>query len=336
MAEERLQKIMAGAGVASRRACEKMIEEGRVQVDGVVVTELGTKVDPDQVEISVDGQSISQPKRSVYYKVYKPRGVLSDIGGDTRGRQTVADLLPENARRVFPVGRLDLISEGMVLLTDDGALANRLTHPRYEHPKVYYVLVEKMPTGAALESLRTGIDLPTGRTRPCQVSVVKSLPSGLILDEGNARGVWLQFVLREGKKRQIRHMTAAVGYPTQRLVRWAIGPVTVDGVKPGEYRRLTGPEVAALQEMIGEKSGSKSSEPSKPKLQKSRFKPGRRERPGAQEKGQPGDEKSGPSKYKPQSKFQPKPGDPPDARPSTKPKRKRSGGNSGHKSGTGR
>ena len=336
MPEERLQKIMASAGVASRRASEKLIEAGRVQVDGVVVTELGTKVDPEQVEIHVDGQPISQPKRHVYYKVYKPRGVLSDIGGDTRGRQTVADLLPENARRVFPVGRLDLISEGMVLLTDDGMMANRLTHPRYEHPKVYYVLVEKMPTMTALESLRTGIDLPTGRTQPCQVMVVKRLPNGLILDEGNVKGIWLQMVLREGKKRQIRHMTAAVGYPTQRLVRWAIGPVTAEGVKPGEYRRLTGPEVAALREMIGEtprpttgKSKAKSNET---KGQKSRFKPGRRERPTARGKGKADDERRGPSKYKPQPGADEKA----TSRPSTKPKRKRTGGSGGHKTGGGR
>ena len=261
MSEDRLQKIMAAAGVASRRACEDLITAGRVQVDGQVVTELGTKVDPDKVEITVDGQTIKQPKRHVYYKVYKPRGVLSDIGGDTRGRQTVADLLPEDARRVFPVGRLDLISEGMVLLTDDGELANRLTHPRYEHPKIYYVLVQKLPTMMVLENLRTGIDLPTGRTRPCKVSVATTLPAGLILDEGTAKGVWLQFVLREGKKRQIRHMTAAVGYPTQRLVRWAIGPVTVEGVKPGEYRALTGAEVASLKEMI---TGEGAESPPKP------------------------------------------------------------------------
>ena len=267
MSEDRLQKIMAAAGVASRRACEDLMVAGRVQVDGQVVTELGTKVDPDKVTITVDGQPIKQPKRHVYYKVYKPRGVLSDIGGDTRGRQTVADLLPEDARRVFPVGRLDLISEGMVLLTDDGALANRLTHPRYEHPKVYYVLVQKMPTMMALETLRTGVDLPTGRTRPCKVNVTTNLPEGLILDEGTAKGVWLRIVLREGKKRQIRHMTAAVGYPTQRLVRWSIGPVTVEGVNPGEYRALTGQEVGSLKEMI---SGKGSESPPQPASAKPR------------------------------------------------------------------
>lgn len=295
MSEDRLQKIMAAAGVASRRACEDLIVAGRVQVDGQIVTELGTKVNPDKVEIRVDGQAIKQPKRHVYYKVYKPRGVLSDIGGDTRGRQTVADLLPEDARRVFPVGRLDLISEGMVLLTDDGALANRLTHPRYEHPKIYYVLVQKMPTMLALETLRTGVDLPTGRTRPCKVNVAKTLPDGLILDEGTAKGVWLRIVLREGKKRQIRHMTAAVGYPTQRLVRWAIGPVTVEGVKPGEYRALTGTEVGSLKEMI---SGKGSESPPQPASAKPRTPYNRRGRNDERGRGREDEFAKGKDRYR--------------------------------------
>ncbi|MCB0161022.1 MAG: rRNA pseudouridine synthase, partial [Caldilineaceae bacterium] len=153
MAEERLQKVLAAAGVASRRASEELIQSGRVTVDGRVVTELGTKVDPDQAVIHVDGRPIQLPPRHVYIKLYKPRGILSDIGGDTRGRQTVADLVPDLERRVFTVGRLDLNSEGLVLLTDDGKLAHKLTHPRYEHPKVYYVLVEQRPSEDALRRL---------------------------------------------------------------------------------------------------------------------------------------------------------------------------------------
>ena len=360
MSEDRLQKIMAAAGVASRRACEDLIVAGRVQVDGQVVTELGTKVDPDKVDISVDGQSIKQPKRHVYYKVYKPRGVLSDIGGDTRGRQTVADLLPEEARRVFPVGRLDLISEGMVLLTDDGELANRLTHPRYEHPKVYYVLVQKLPTMLVLETLRTGIDLPSGRTQPCKVTVATTLPAGLILDEGTAKGVWLRFVLREGKKRQIRHMTAAVGYPTQRLVRWAIGPVTVEGVKPGEYRALTGAEVASLKQMItGEGSESPpmpAAKPSSPRIstQPSRSGPSTRrgaspDRDDERGRGKGSEFAKGKDKYKPKDKDEVGGKPKSDARRDTKddgklgPRgkdgRKRTGGGpksgGGHKDGSG-
>lgn len=247
MAEERLQKVLAAAGVASRRACEKLITEGRVQVNGHTITELGTKVDPNLVQLSVDGKPVQLPKRHVYIKLHKPRGVLGDVGGDSGERQTLADLLPDEMRRLFPVGRLDLHSEGLVLMTDDGELAHRLTHPRFEHAKTYYVLVEKTPDIAALEQLRNGIDLPEGRTAPAEVRVVEKLPAELQLSKGPNEGVWLEILLREGKKRQIRHMTAAVGYPTLRLVRWAIGPLTLGTLKLREQRPLTRREIAALQ-----------------------------------------------------------------------------------------
>ena len=246
MAEERLQKVLAAAGVASRRASEELIQSGRVTVDGRVVTELGTKVDPERATIQVDGRPIQLPPRHVYIKLYKPRGILSDIGGDTRGRQTVADLVPDLERRVFTVGRLDLNSEGLVLLTDDGKLAHKLTHPRYEHPKVYYVLVEQRPPEDALRRLARGIDLPDGRTAPAEVSVVDKLPAELHLGPGPKAGVWLRMVLREGKKRQIRHMTAAVEHPTLRLVRWSIGPLTLGTLGVGESAPLSGREVNAL------------------------------------------------------------------------------------------
>lgn len=247
MAEERLQKVLAAAGVASRRACETLITEGRVQVNGQTVTTLGTKVDPNYAQLRVDGKPVSLPKRHVYVKVHKPRGVLGDVGGNTDGRQTVADLLPTEMRRLFPVGRLDLHSEGLVLMTDDGNLAHHLTHPRYEHTKTYYVLVERHPGTTVLEQLRTGVDLPAGRTVPAQVQVVRTLPSELNLSKGPTEGVWLEIILREGKKRQIRHMTAAVGYPTLRLVRWAIGPLTLGTLKLREQKPLSRQEVAKLQ-----------------------------------------------------------------------------------------
>ena len=135
MAEERLQKVMAAAGIASRRASEELITSGRVRVDGKVVTTLGTKVDPASATVEVDGSPVRLPQSNVYFKVYKPRGILSDIGGDSRGRKTVADLLPPGVGRVFPVGRLDLNSEGLVLLTDDGELTNKLTHPDLSIPR---------------------------------------------------------------------------------------------------------------------------------------------------------------------------------------------------------
>jgi 23S rRNA pseudouridine2605 synthase len=250
MAEERLQKILASAGVASRRASEALIVAGRVTVNGHVVTELGTKVDADVVQIAVDGKPIRPPKRQVYLKMHKPRGVISDIGGDMHGRQSVADLLPPEMRRLFPVGRLDLNSEGLILLTDDGELANKLTHPRYEHPKTYYVLVAERPPVSALDQLRNGVELADGKTAPAEVRVASSLPQGIRLAPGPTSGVWLEIVLREGKKRQIRHMTAAVGFPTLRLVRWAIGPLLLGDLKAGESVPLIRREVAALRNAL--------------------------------------------------------------------------------------
>jgi 23S rRNA pseudouridine2605 synthase len=250
MVEERLQKVLASAGVASRRACEELITAGRVQVNGRTVTELGTKVDPALVQIAVDGKPVVIPSHHVYYKLHKPRGVLSDIGGPTYGRQTVLDLLPPDVRRVFPVGRLDLNSEGLVLLTDDGELAHHLTHPRYEHPKTYFVLVAEPPSATALNTLRRGVDLSEGRTAPAQVRVVEKLPKELDLAPGPATGVWLEIVLREGKKRQIRHMTAAVGHPTLRLVRWAIGPLLLGDLKVGQAALLTRRELAGLRTWV--------------------------------------------------------------------------------------
>lgn len=266
MTEERLQKVLAAAGVASRRACEEMISAGRVRVDGEVVTRLGTKIDVESAAIAVDGKPVRLAHSNVYYRVYKPRGLLSDIGGDSRGRRTVAELLPPGAGRVFPVGRLDLSSEGLVLLTDDGELAHRLTHPRYEHPKTYFVLSAQRPTTAALLRLRNGIELESGRTAPAKVEVAERLPAGLILDKGRpeqgpaasesrksshaGKGVWLRFVLREGKKRQIRHMAAAVGIQVRRLIRWSIGPLTLDGLEAGSARPLTPGELHALRTMV--------------------------------------------------------------------------------------
>jgi pseudouridine synthase len=252
MAEERLQKILAGAGIASRRASEELIVAGRVTVNGRPVTELGTKVDPALVQIAVDGKPIKMPARQVYLKLHKPRGVISDIGGETYGRKSVADLLPADMRRLFPVGRLDLNSEGLILMTDDGELANKLTHPRYEHAKTYYVLLADRPPPSGLDQLRQGVELPDGKTAPAEVRVVQALPQGLRLAPGPTNGVWLEIVLREGKKRQIRHMTAAIGFPTLRLIRWAIGPLTLDDLKPGESVPLQRKEVGALRNALRE------------------------------------------------------------------------------------
>lgn len=287
MAEERLQKVLAAAGIASRRASEKLITAGRVRVDGQVVTSLGTKVNPANTTIVVDGKAIALPRRHIYYKVYKPQGILSDMGGDSRGRETIAKLLPPGVGRVFPVGRLDLNSEGLILLTDDGELAHKLTHPRYEHPKTYYVLVDRQPSTEALIRLQEGIELESGRTAPARVEVAERLPARLFLDKGkcsqgramglpatsrtplSTKGVWLRFVLREGKKRQIRHMAAAVEIHLQRLIRWSIGPLTLDGLKPGVARLLTPGEVNALRDCVGSTRNRPGRTKSKPRPSRS-------------------------------------------------------------------
>lgn len=263
MSEERLQKVMAAAGVASRRACEKLIQAGRVRVNGQVVTELGTKVDPAKAEIRVDNRVIqaAAPSRAqhTYIKLYKPKGVLSAAGGDTQGYTTVVELLPNQAGlRLFPVGRLDLRSEGLILLTDDGALAHRLTHPRFEHPKVYYVLVKARPPEEALHRLRTGVEIEGGRTQPAQVDVVDQVPPGLHLGDGDRRGVWLRIVLREGKKRQIRHMVAEVGLQLHRLIRWSIGPLTLEGLRPGQSATLNKKERTSLLQQAARKPKQRS------------------------------------------------------------------------------
>jgi 23S rRNA pseudouridine2605 synthase len=251
MTPERLQKVMAAAGIGSRRKCEELIAAGRVQINGKVVDTLGAKADPARDRILVDGKPLKPIQTHHYYKLHKPRGVLGDTVSEDGERRTVLDLAPEEAGRLFPVGRLDLHSEGLVLLTDDGELAHLLTHPRYEHAKTYYVLVEALPTMPALMALRQGVELPEGRTAPAEVEVVQELPIELKLSKGPVEGVWLRVVLREGKKRQIRHMTAAVGYPTLRLVRWAIGPLTLGKVGLGQCVPLTPAEVRALRSAVG-------------------------------------------------------------------------------------
>ncbi|MDI7275338.1 MAG: pseudouridine synthase [Anaerolineae bacterium] len=236
MPEERLQKVLAHAGVASRRRAEEIIQAGKVRVNGEVVTELGTKVDPDRDVIQVEGRTV-RPQAPVYLVLNKPRGVLS-AASDARGRTTVVDLVRHHAR-LYPVGRLDLESEGLVLLTNDGALALRLAHPRYEHEKEYRVLVTGRPDEEALQRLREGIGLEGGRTRPARVSVERQ----------GEEGTWLRIVLREGRKRQIRRMLEAVGYGALRLIRVRMGPLELGRLKPGQYRPLSPAELRAVRDI---------------------------------------------------------------------------------------
>jgi pseudouridine synthase len=232
--DERLQKTLARAGFGSRRACEELIRQGRVRVGGQVA-QLGQKADPERDVITVDGNPVRPPRAHTYLAVNKPRGVLS-VTADDRGRRTVRDLVPLPGH-LFSVGRLDLWSEGLVLLTDDGELANRLAHPRYEHPKEYAVSVQGHPSSETLDHWRQGIVLDERRTAPAKVSVLSRERDSTLL----------RVVLREGRKRQIRRVAKLLGHPVRRLIRVRIGPVHLGDLPPGRWRRLTAAEVDALR-----------------------------------------------------------------------------------------
>jgi 23S rRNA pseudouridine2605 synthase len=235
---QRLQKVLAAAGYGSRRACEELIEEGRVTVDGEVA-ELGRRVDPAVAEVRVDGVPVSVRPGLVYYLLNKPPEVVT-TASDPQGRPTVLDLVPRDPR-VFPVGRLDADTEGLLLLTNDGDLAHRLAHPSFGVEKEYLAEVEGVPTPGQLRRLRTGVPLDDGMTAPAKVAFV---PPAAI-----------RITLHEGRKRQVRRMCLAVGHPVVRLVRVRIGPLAERGLAPGEWRELTTDEVRALQESVAASRG---------------------------------------------------------------------------------
>ena len=232
---ERLQKVLAGAGLASRRECEELILEGRVQVDGEVVTELGTRVEPTKQTIHVDGEPLPKPKLA-YYAVNKPTGVVS-TASDPSGRQRVIDLLPPSLGRLYNVGRLDMASEGLILVTNDGELANRLTHPRHGVEKTYNVQVAGVPGREVLDQLREGVYFAEGKVQVVRVKIKSTRKQSTILE----------IVLDEGRNREIRRMLAKVGHKVQRLVRVAVGPVRLAEMPAGAYRRLTAAEVRELR-----------------------------------------------------------------------------------------
>ena len=226
---EKLQKVLAAAGVASRRVCEELIMDGRVRVNGEVAG-VGTRVDPEVDVLEVDGALVSTRTDLVHYLLHKPAGVVT-TAKDTHGRPTVVDLVPREPR-VFPVGRLDADTEGLLLLTNDGELTNRLTHPSHGVEKEYLAEVEGTPSRGALRRLREGVELDDGRTAPAKASVV-------------GPGV-VRIVVHEGRNRQVRRMCEAIGHPVTRLVRTRIGPLTDTKLKPGEWRPLTADEVSSL------------------------------------------------------------------------------------------
>lgn len=235
---ERLQKILAQAGVASRRDCEELIQAGRVEVDRKVVTELGTRVDPLNQEIRVDGETLKRPK-PVYFAVNKPVGVVC-TARDPAGRPRVTDLLPPNAPRAFCVGRLDLASEGLILVTNDGELANGLTHPRHGVEKIYHVQVAGQMEPDVLAQLHRGIHLAEGFAHAKHVRI-KSRRKGSTI---------LEMVLDEGRNREVRRLLARVGHKVQRLKRIAVGPVRLGDMPAGAVRPLTRKEIVSLQEAV--------------------------------------------------------------------------------------
>ncbi len=239
---ERLQKVLAARGVASRRAAEELILEGRVTVDGRVVTELGTKVDPTSASIKVGGRLLKQP-RLTYLLLNKPRGYIT-TASDPEGRRTVYDLLDAGAtrERVYPVGRLDMDSEGLLLMTNDGELANRIAHPRYRMDKEYNALVAGTPTpGALVQAARGGVLTEGGRTSPSEVSMLGS--------EGGES--WLKVIIHEGRKHQVRRMMEEIGHPVRRLRRVRLGPLTLAGLPAASYRPLGPEELLRLRRMVG-------------------------------------------------------------------------------------
>ena len=267
---ERLQKALAAAGVASRRACEELITAGRVSVNGRVVSALGTSVSDDDL-LAVDGRTIVRPARRTYLLLNKPTGCVT-TSSDPQGRPTVLDLVRANVgaaatpgaeTRLYPVGRLDADSEGLVLLTDDGELTFRLTHPSFALEKEYRVLVGGSPGPEALAALRRGVLLDGRPTAPAEVTVEsqrrhdeahRPAASGKALEhlpDQNAGETWLRFVIHEGRNRQIRRMCLAVGHPARRLIRIRVGALRLGALAPGRWRSLTAAEIDKLKELTG-------------------------------------------------------------------------------------
>jgi 23S rRNA pseudouridine2605 synthase len=236
----RLQKVLAAAGLGSRRACEVLIAEGRVSVDGEIVREQGRRVDPERAVIRVDTMRINTSTGRVYLALNKPRGMVTAMS-DPEGRPSVGELVANRKERLFHVGRLDAETEGLLLLTNDGELAHRLSHPSFEVPKTYLAEVLGPVARDVGRRLREGVELEDGMVRVDSFRLVDS----------NANRVLLEIVLHEGRKHVVRRALAEVGHPVQRLVRTAIGPVRVGDQRAGKLRPLTREELAGLFELVG-------------------------------------------------------------------------------------
>lgn len=237
---ERLQKFMAEAGVASRRACEELIRQGRVTVNGETAS-LGRSVEPEQDRVELDGKPVQKEQRRTVILLYKPRGVVS-TSSDPEGRRTVQNYFREIPERLYNVGRLDLNSEGLLLMTNDGALANRLTHPRYGVEKTYYAVCDGRLTASEAAKLTNGIELEDGVTAPARVDAVRTTQRG---------DTSFLITIHEGRNRQIRRMLEAVGHRTLRLKRERFGPLSLGTLAPGEWRKLSDEEIKKLENALG-------------------------------------------------------------------------------------
>jgi 23S rRNA pseudouridine2605 synthase len=253
--EERLQKILARAGFASRRGAEQLMLDGRVTVNGEVARELGTKADLERDDVRVDGVRVKAPKARVYLVLNKPRGYVT-TRRDPGGRPTVMDLVPSVAG-LFPVGRLDVTTEGLILLTNDGAFAERVSHPRYEVPRVYHAKVHRVPGPDTLQRLRRGVRVEGDYMAVDRARVIEA--------DNNA---WVEVALHEGKQHEVKRLLEAVGHPVSKLRRVSFGPVTTKGLEPGQFRPLAPEEVAGLLRGEGSPAG------------RARRSPRRRPRPG--------------------------------------------------------
>src|SRR5258707_2467270 len=271
---ERLQKIIAHAGFASRREADTMIREGRVTVNGTVVTELGSRADAGRDHIKVDGKLITHAEAHRYILLYKPKEVMTTVS-DPQGRRTVIDLVRGIRERIYPVGRLDFHSEGLILLTNDGELAFKVSHPTHGSVKTYNVKVRGVPEERIVDKLRRGITLDGKRTLPCDIERIKTTGRGE--DEGNS---WFEVKLREGRTQQIRKMFQAVGHPVSKLKRVAIGPISDPKLSPGVWRELTKSEVRMLATM-------QDAKPAKQRRTPSTKRPASRKKPAAAAKPAP-------------------------------------------------
>jgi len=234
----RIQKFLSRAGVGSRRRAESLVEKGRVEINGVVITELGTKVDPDRDRVTVDGESVLLPMRR-WIRFHKPPGVLTTLK-DTHGRPTIYDRLPADCGALRYVGRLDMATEGLLLLTNDGDLANRLQHPSSQVEREYEVRVKRIPSAKTIERLRRGVKLEDGFARPTRV------------DSGPPDGVYgtLTLVLTEGRKREVRRLLEAVGHPVVALRRIRFGPLRLGYLPVGEWEALRDEDIEALERSV--------------------------------------------------------------------------------------